>query len=483
MRRLVLGPLLRHVGERTATVWVETDGPGEVSVLDATSPTFTVHGHHYAIVEIDGLAPGTRTPYEVRLDGEVVWPEPDAGGPAFPPSSIGTLDPGGPLRVIFGSCRRAPAPEETHGVDALGAYARRLTAADGDGWPDVLLLIGDQVYADEPSEPMREFIRARRDVAEPPYEEVCDFEEYAELYRLAWTENPAVRWLLSTVPTLMIFDDHDIRDDWNTSYAWRRQMAAQSWWPRRIVSGLGAYWIYQHLGNLGPAERDADPVYAAVRAAGRDAGKIVDEFAERSDAEPTTVRWSYAQDMGRTRLIVLDSRCGRVLEPDRRDMLGSDDHAWFDERCVGGVDHLLIVSSLPYLLRTPSRTSKRGTRRSPPDGGGDGSPGWENGCGRAPTWSIGRRSRSPSITWRPACWRPYGASAARRRRASPSCQGTCTTRTSPGSAAGPSRRRCAPRSAIRWGGACGRRTGSPACGGCACRSGSSRARPVSGRAR
>jgi PhoD-like phosphatase len=345
MGRLVLGPLLRHVGERTATVWVETDRPGEVTVLGATSPTFTVHGHHYAIVEVDGLAPGSSTPYDVRLDGEVVWPR-DAD---LPPSAIRTPDLGRPLRVVFGSCRKAPASVATHGMDALSAYARRLATA-GEGWPTVLLLIGDQVYADDPPPRLREFIRARRDVAEPPHDEVLDFDEYAELYRLAWTEDPHVRWLLSTVPTLMIFDDHDIRDDWNTSYAWRRDMAALPWWRRRIVSGLGAYWIYQHLGNLGPAERGADPVYAAVRAADGDGGKIVDEFAERGDSRPDSTRWSYAQDFGRSRLIVLDSRCARVLKRDRRAMLDDSEHAWFDGQCTGGVDHLLIASSLPYLL-------------------------------------------------------------------------------------------------------------------------------------
>ncbi len=29
--------------------------------------------------------------------------------------------------------------------------------------------------------------------------------------------DPRTGWLLSTVPSCMIFDDHDIRDDWNTS--------------------------------------------------------------------------------------------------------------------------------------------------------------------------------------------------------------------------------------------------------------------------
>ena len=56
----------------------------------------------------------------------------------------------------------------------------------------------------------------------------------------------------------MIFDDHDIRDDWNTSEAWRDQMNAIPWWHRRIVGGLASYWVYQHLGNLVRREREAD---------------------------------------------------------------------------------------------------------------------------------------------------------------------------------------------------------------------------------
>ncbi|MGH3387824.1 MAG: alkaline phosphatase D family protein, partial [Actinomadura sp.] len=112
MARLVLGPLLRHVGERTATVWVETDRPCEVRVLDSTAGTFTVHGHHYALVEVGGLEPGSDIPYDVVLDGERVWPEPGSG---LPPSRIATIDPGGGLRVTFGSCRRSPSTDQSHG--------------------------------------------------------------------------------------------------------------------------------------------------------------------------------------------------------------------------------------------------------------------------------------------------------------------------------------------------------------------------------
>ncbi len=59
MPGLVVGPLLRYVDQTSATIWVETDAPSEVAVdLDGSPPstgaTFTVHGHHYALVELTG---------------------------------------------------------------------------------------------------------------------------------------------------------------------------------------------------------------------------------------------------------------------------------------------------------------------------------------------------------------------------------------------------------------------------------------------
>lgn len=42
MPALLLGPLLRHVGRETATIWVETGGPCTVEVLEQREPTFCV---------------------------------------------------------------------------------------------------------------------------------------------------------------------------------------------------------------------------------------------------------------------------------------------------------------------------------------------------------------------------------------------------------------------------------------------------------
>ncbi|WP_200948051.1 alkaline phosphatase D family protein [Nocardioides sp. Soil774] len=367
---LVLGPLLRHVDATSAAVWVETGRRATVTVTrgaaSASAPTFAVHGHHYALVCLEGLEPGTSEAYSVSIDGQTVWPE---AASAFPAPVIATLEPGRPLRLAFGSCRTSVSHDEkgnrTHGVDAMRAWALELAGQvapvdpddddlDPSRLPDLVLFLGDQVYADETTEAMHDFISARRDIEQPPWTELQDYEEYAHLYALAWSD-PANRWLLSTVPSAMIFDDHDIRDDWNTSQEWRREMEATSWWHGRIVAGLGSYWVYQHLGNMSPSERAEDEIWAQVLAhAGDDEldlGELLDAFADRVDQHPRTYRWSYVREFDtQARLVVVDSRAARELEPASRALLDPDEAAWLDQQLRGDVDHLLVGTSLPFML-------------------------------------------------------------------------------------------------------------------------------------
>ena len=362
--RLRLGPLLRFVDDTSAAIWVETAEAATVVVVAgevaASARTFSAHGHHYALVEVTGLPAGTPTPYRLLVDDEVVWPpdEPEYAG--FPPPVIPTLQPRKPLRIAFGSCRKSLSHDEEGngkvGVDALRSYALHMAGLTGEPerWPDLVLFLGDQVYADDTSPRMKEFIASRRDPSEPPGSELKDYEEYAHLYRLAWSD-PANRWLLSTLPSAMIFDDHDIRDDWNTSWTWRQQMEATEWWHERIVAGLGSYWIYQHLGNLSAEDRADDKLWRMIADhvgdGELDITEALDELADRADQEPATYRWSYSRDFGeQARLIVVDSRAARVLEPDRRSMLDEEEMTWLDERMRGDVDHLLVGTSLPFLL-------------------------------------------------------------------------------------------------------------------------------------
>jgi hypothetical protein len=356
MPKLILGPLLRHVGERDATFWVETDAPCEVEVLGTREPTFTVCGHHYAIVCADGLEPSTRHEYEVLLDGERVWPEPESELPA---SSFKTYPKERPLQLLFGSCRVA-APhippyslrkdEDPRGreIDALHTLAQRMARQAPDEWPDGIVMIGDQVYADEVSPATLAFIETRRDIDEPPGERALDYEEYTKLYEESWSERH-IRWLFSNVSTAMIFDDHDVHDDWNTSAAWLEEIKATEWWEEHVIGALMSYWVYQHLGNLSPAVLREDSVFKRVKEA-EDGADVLRDYVSGSDREQTTSRWSYCRDLGTTRLVVIDSRAGRVLEEGRRAMVDDEEWDWIAEQATGGFDHLLLATSLPFLM-------------------------------------------------------------------------------------------------------------------------------------
>lgn len=356
MPELLLGPLLRYVSPTEATIWLETSGPCEVEILGRREPTFGVAGHHYALVRVEDLEPDGFYEYGVALDGEQRWPPPDSD---LPPSAIRTFARGKPLDICFGSCRVAlphekpytqtsDEDEEGHELDALHVLAQQMVRDDRDNWPELLFLLGDQVYVDEGSPRARERIRARRDTSEPPGEEVIDFEEYTWLYQEAW-EDPQIRWLFSTVSTSMVWDDHDMSDDWNISRSWHEEMDRKHWWHERAVGGIMGYWVYQHLGNLSPRELDDNDVYAQVRG-NPNATEALREWARSIDSTASGTRWSYCRDIDGVRAIFMDSRASRVLTDYRRSMFDDEVWDWIVDHVSGNFDHLLISTTVPYLL-------------------------------------------------------------------------------------------------------------------------------------
>ena len=340
--RLLIGPLLRRVVGTRATVWVETSAPAVVTVRAAsgasgTAPTFSAYDHHYALVVVEGLTPDSAASYQVLIDGEMVWPMPESDFPASVIRTRATDDRDQPVRLIFGSCRETTKHAVTLRLppDALDAYARRLIdGREPDGRPDLLVLLGDQVYADASSPAVKRLLKRRRGrPRNAPADQVVSFDEYSKLYLESWRD-PEIRWLLSTVPSVMIFDDHEIIDDWNTSASWRAEMRGQDWWKERIRSGLASYWVYQHLGNLSPDEIAEDPLHAKVVAA-EDATDVLREFGERVDREADEAhdaerwlavqyQWSYALDLGRNS----PRHAGRPVQPGARTGRQSDACAW-----------------------------------------------------------------------------------------------------------------------------------------------------------
>lgn len=58
-----------------------------------------------------------------------------------------------------------------------------------------------------------------------------------------------VRRVLANTPTYMIFDDHEITDDWNITREWYDNVADSECGKQIITNGLAAYWAFQAWGN------------------------------------------------------------------------------------------------------------------------------------------------------------------------------------------------------------------------------------------
>ncbi|PFG56085.1 PhoD-like phosphatase [Vibrio sp. ES.051] len=58
-----------------------------------------------------------------------------------------------------------------------------------------------------------------------------------------------VQRLLAHIPTYMIFDDHDVTDDWNLTIGWEQAAYSNAFAKRIIGNSLIAYWLCQGWGN------------------------------------------------------------------------------------------------------------------------------------------------------------------------------------------------------------------------------------------
>ena len=162
--------------------------------------------------------------------------------------------------------------------------------------------------------------------------------------------------------------------------------------------------MYQHLGNLSPAELADNEDYQRLVATEGDTWPHLAELAERADREVDCnkgIRFSYRWDLGRSRLIMVDSRNGRILESGERMMIGENEFRWLEseaEENPESLDHLMLASSVPWLmppaigdletLNERAADRRRLARQS-----------WVKSCARQAISNTGRRSTNPSCGW------------------------------------------------------------------------------------
>jgi len=175
---------------------------------------------------------------------------------------------------------------------------------------------------------------------------------------------PAVARALANVATYMIFDDHDVTDDWNLSQKWINRVYSKPMGVQVIRNALCAYALFQGWGN--------DP---AAFVAGRNAEllqEITTRFGQPSGPYPKgednpmhrllglitatpeqQVRWNYQVPSPTTLMVVLDTRtrrkfAGQGYQPP--DLLGQNRDAQLPAGpLTDGREMLFVVSAAPVI--------------------------------------------------------------------------------------------------------------------------------------
>ncbi len=376
------------------------------------STTFCVAGHHYALVIVDGLEPGSTNPStRSRSTASRRWPEPDS---EFPPSVIRTLGGDGPLRLCFGSCRVSlPHHAPVHAAEGRSRRRARVRRA----------LLADQGDARAPipsagrtpcccsatrSTPTRSRPRrspssasaatsASRPARRSPTSRStrASTASRGRTRRSAGCSRPSrSRWSSTTTTSTTTGTSPPPGSRTCASSTGGPSASAPASPPTGSISSSAT--------SRRELLRESE-LLARVREAD-DGWEILREVADNERGIRDGARWSYCRDLGRTRLIVLDSRCGRVLEEGKRSMLDDGEWEWLERAPRGR----LRPPADRHLRSVPARaractTSSAGARRSPA-GPGDRAPrSTARSCAARSTSTTGRRSAIRSSASRVCC--------------------------------------------------------------------------------
>ena len=210
--RIVHGPMLGAVTDRGARVWVRTARPAQVRVMAGESPgalgmgsrtiSSTPASDYTAVVPLEGLQPRTVYHYQVVVNGRA---QPET-------HTFRTFPPAGPCRfsVAFGG-----------GAGFVPANERMWTTIAQTA-PDALLLLGDNIYSDDPETPaMQRYCYYRRQ------------------------SRPEFRGVVGRVPVFAIWDDHDF----GTDDCWGGPLVDVPAWKRPVWNVFRENWANPGYGG------------------------------------------------------------------------------------------------------------------------------------------------------------------------------------------------------------------------------------------
>lgn len=365
--KLLAGPIVRRATKNRVCVWLATREPVRIKleildrnqeVLASSNPedlpaSYCAAGKNLHLYLLQARAPSRNFSQDCLLNYRLVELDESGAEQSWDLRTLGLTyaneeNPSFMItsevsRILHGSCRKPHGQDfhDPHRSDALSFGDDLLDAHYHDPVqrPSLLLLTGDQIYADDAAISLLDMLRekakeltghaellpGRIDPSQIPpgsrkailrenrtgftsdhsHNHLLSFGEYAAMYvyvfgnrenwQLAFDWDilksygfedekkarevfdrelvplrrfhatlPKVRRLMANIATYMIFDDHDVTDDWNITGAWYEKVR-DSFLGRRIVSNaLAAYWAFQGWGN-DPNNFDKDLIYSITK--------------------------------------------------------------------------------------------------------------------------------------------------------------------------------------------------------------------------
>ncbi|MCA9109426.1 MAG: alkaline phosphatase D family protein [Planctomycetaceae bacterium] len=233
-KTVVHGPLVGEVTDTSASIWVRTGVPSSVTVKltqtglkDRPKATWrkeaetSANSDFTGVYQLHGLTPDTRYQYQVVIDGNETEASIDQYFRTMP--AVGTPSK---FSLAFGG-GAGYVPENERMWDTIDSLGPRL-----------MLLLGDNVYIDDPESPvMQQYTYQRRQ------------------------SRPEWRRLTAHTPTFTIWDDHDfsVNDSWGGphvdvprwkfDYSW--PIFQQNWANPRYESGnRPGCWYTFNVGDV-----------------------------------------------------------------------------------------------------------------------------------------------------------------------------------------------------------------------------------------
>lgn len=261
MAKMILGPLIGGLSHNSVNLWARADSKCVLYAWLATSPTLNdivlagqseLHACDACagIVPIKKLKPETVYYYALSLTNKKPAKKEFQSFKTFPKPGQAR-----PFRFAFGSCFLPDGENSGEAFRHIIDHQKDLS---------FLLMLGDQIYADEWKHNGIGKVAVTR-------------EDYRHVYSYVWSD-PDMHEMLTKIPVFMTLDDHEVDNDWHWEDTARNQ-AIVPWYTRlirwfggrpieerriprqRIRAALEAYWEHQGIHApklLLPMEREKE---------------------------------------------------------------------------------------------------------------------------------------------------------------------------------------------------------------------------------